>query len=142
MDNLIKCQCKSQQAINPEYVHKSAVTVRMTEQLPQQGQQGGQAQHEPGSGFSLWCLRMVLMESHTEPQQGMRLWGKQWGRTASVTRDPSLSGDIPKPQKSKIPVPPAPSDPALLRGWTGGSLEVPSNPNHPRILGFWVACPC
>lgn len=80
MDNLIKCQCKSQQAINTESVHRNPVAVRITEQLPQQCQQGGQAQDEPGSGLSLWSLRMVFMESHT---QGLRRGGDSGGSSGA-----------------------------------------------------------
>jgi len=53
----------------------------------------------------------------------------------------SLSGDIQAPP-GQGPMQPALGDPASTGGWTGGSPEVPSNPQHSVILCEHLCCLC
>lgn len=123
MDNLIKCQWKSQQAKNAEYMHKNPETELMSSFVSSLSREGR--------------LRMSLDQAFPCGVWGWCLWShtrSQWGRTTTVTGDLSLSGDSSKRQKSPIPV-------SLLQvalPWQGVGLgDLQWSLPTPAIPGFW-----
>lgn len=92
MDNLIKCQWKSQQAKNAEYMHKNPETELMSSFVSSLSREGR--------------LRMSLDQAFPCGVWGWCLWShtqSQWGRTTTVTGDLSLSGDSQKGKNPQFP---------------------------------------